>query len=146
MAVVVERTANIASAPETVWDLLIRLETWKTWWPDCIEAHTMDNRALREDSRIELVLQPKHRKLTVNPVVDMLTAGRTLSLTQQSALIQGTVAWTLAEGPMGAKVSVRGVFTGFQVWLMGLASQNDIFQFSLYSNMRGLKKLAERMV
>lgn len=146
MAVVVERNANIASSPESVWDLLTRLETWKTWWPDCVEAHTMDRLALREGSKIELVLEPRHRKFTLNPVVDMITEGRTLSLTHQSPFIQGTVVWTLSEGPLGVKASVRGVFQGFQVWLMGLASQNDIFQFSVYSNMRGLKKLAEKMI
>lgn len=146
MAVVVEKTVNIASAPETVWSLLVNPGSWKSWWPDCVEAHAMDHRMLHEGSEIELVLQPKHRKMTLKPVVDMITEGRTLSLTHHSVLLQGTVIWSLNEGPTGVRMGVRGVFKGFQVWLMGLASQNDIFRFSLYSNVRGLKKTAERMV
>ncbi len=146
MAVVVEKTSNIASAPETVWGLLVNLETWKRWWPDCVEARTEDYRTLHEGSKIELVLQPKHRKLTLNPVVDMISEGRTLSLTHQSPVLRGTVVWTVGEGPTGTRVRLRGVFKGFQVWLMGLASQNDVFQLGLSSNLRGLKKLAERMI
>lgn len=146
MAVVVERTVNVASTPETIWGLLVNASTWKSWWDDCVVATAKDHRALHEGSEIELVLQPKHRKITFQPIVDMMSEGKTLSLTQHAALMQGTVVWQLAEGPMGARVSLRGVFTGFQIWLMGLASQNDIFQFSLYSNLRGLKKMAERMI
>lgn len=146
MAVVVERTANIASAPETVWGLLVNLASWKTWWPDCVNAQTSDFRTLREGSKIELVLQPRHRKMTLNPVVDLLTEGRTLSLTQQTAMLQGTVVWTVSEGPTGTRVVVRGVFKGFQVWLMGLTGRNDVFQLALYGNLRGLKRVAERMV
>ncbi len=145
MAVVVEKVSNIASAPETVWGLLVNLETWKAWWPDCVTAHATDYRTLREGSQLELVLQPKHRKVTFNPIVDMLTEGRTLSLTQQSATLQTTVVWTVSEGPAGTKVSVRGVFKGLRVWLMGLVGGNDVYQFSLYSNLRGLKRVAERM-
>lgn len=146
MAVVVERTANVASAPETVWGLLVNLESWKTWWPDCVAAHAIDYRTLREGSQIELVLQPRQRKLTFNPVVDLLTEGRTLSLTHATAFLQGTVVWTVSEGPTGAKVGVRGVFKGLRVWLAGLVGGNDVFQLALYANLRGLKKLAERMI
>lgn len=146
MAVVVERVANVESAPETVWGLLVNLETWKRWWPGCVEASADDHRTLHEGSKIELVLQPAGRKVTFNPVVDMLSEGKTLSLTHQSLFLQGTVVWEVAEGPTGARVSLRGVFKGFQVWLMGLASQNGIFQHGLSSSLRGLKKLAERML
>lgn len=146
MAVIVEKTSNIASAPETVWGLLVNLESWKRWWPDCVEAHTMDYRTLREGSKIELVVQPKHRKHTLNPVVDMISEGRRLSLTYESPVLRGTAVWTVGEGPSGTRVHLRAVFKGFQVWVMGLASKNDIFQLGLHSNLRGLKKLAERMI
>jgi len=146
MATIVERTVNVASAPETVWGLLVNLASWKTWWKECVEAQTDDTKTLREGSQIELVLHPRHRKVTFRPHVDMMTEGRTLSLTQISPWIKGTVVWSVNEGPMGAKVSVRGVFTGFQIWLMGLLGQNTIFQSALYSNLRGLKNVAEKMV
>ncbi|HEX9731783.1 MAG TPA: SRPBCC family protein [Thermoanaerobaculia bacterium] len=145
MAVVVERSLNVASAPQTVWGLLVNLESWKAWWPDCVAANATDFRTLREGSKIELVLQPRHRKMTFNPVVDLLTEGKTLSLTHATPLLQGTVVWTVAEGPNGARVGVRGVFKGVRVWLGGVAGGNDVFQLSLYANLRGLKKLAERM-
>ena len=146
MPVVVERTINVASAPETVWGLLANPAAWKTWWPGCVMASTFDQRTLHEGSQLELVVQPRHRKMTFNPVVDLLTEGRNLSLTQHSALIQGTVEWTVSEGPAGARVKVRGVLTGFQVWVQGLFGQNTIFESHLYAHLRGLKKLAERMV
>lgn len=146
MAVVVEKVANVASAPETVWGLLVNLESWKSWWPECVEAHAMDYRTLQEGSKIELVLQPRTRKMTFNPEVDMMSEGRTLSLTHESLFLQGTVVWEVGEGPSGARVSLRGVFKGFQVWMMGLASRNGIFQATLHGNVRGLKKVAERML
>ena len=146
MAVVVEKIASVESSPETVWGLLINLESWKRWWPGCVEARTEDFRTLHEGSKIELVVKPVSRKYTFNPEVDMLSEGRTLSITQQSLLLQYTVVWEVVEGPAGARVSLRGVFKGFQVWLMGLASQNVMFHHSLGSSLRGLKKLAERMI
>lgn len=146
MAVVVEKVASVASAPETVWGLLVNPESWKSWWPGCVEAHTEDYRTLREGSKVELVLRPKSRKMTFNPEVDMISEGKTLSLTHHSLFLQGTVVWEVGEGPAGTRVSLRGVFKGFQVWLMGLASQNDVFQASLHGHLRGLKKIAERML
>ena len=146
MAVVVEKAASVESAPETVWGLLVNLETWKSWWPGCVEAHATDHRTLHEGSTIELVLQPVSRKVSFKPEVDLLSEGKTLSLTYQSPLLQCTVVWEVAEGPAGARVSLRGVFKGFQVWLMGLASQNGIFQHSLSGSLRGLKRVAERML
>jgi hypothetical protein len=146
MAVVVEKVVHVASDPETVWGLLVNLDTWKRWWPGCVAAHATDRRTLHEGSELELVLQPASRKITFKPEVDLLSEGKTLSLTYQSPFLQCTVVWEVAEGPAGAKVGVRGVFKGFQVWLMGLASRNGVFRMSLSGNLRGLKKLAERMV
>ena len=145
MAVIVEKTANIAAAPETVWGLLANLESWQTWWGDCVAAGTTDFAAFREGVQLEVVLQPRHRKLTFKPVVDMLTEGKTLSLTHQSATLRGTVVWNVAEGPTGTKVVLRGVFKGLRVWLLGLASASSVFQLTLSGSLRGLKKLAERM-
>ncbi len=146
MVTIVERTVNVASEPQTIWGLLVNLGSWKTWWKECVQAQADDSLTLREGSQIELVLHPRHRKVTLRPHVDMMTEGRTLSLTQLSPWLRATVVWTVSEGPMGAKVSVRGVFTGFQIWVMGLFGKNTIFQTSLYSSLRGLKKLAEKMV
>jgi hypothetical protein len=146
MAKIVERTAHVEAAPETVWGLLINLNSWNAWWPECVEANTDDTRTLREGSKIELVIEPRHRKITLSPFVDMMSEGRSLSLTLLSPLLKGTVVWTVADGPSGAKVSVRGVFTGFQVWLLGLVGGTLVFQTSLYANLRGLKKFAEKMV
>ena len=143
---VVEQTTQIASARETVWGLLVNAAGWKSWWSDCVEALTPDHKPLREGSELELVLHPRHRKLTFRPVVDMVSEGKTLSLTYRGLFLQFTVVWTVEDGPTGARVSVRGVFTGFVLWLQGLVSQKDVYRAVLGRNLRDLRKIAERMV
>lgn len=146
MAIVVEESVNVASAPETIWGLLVNVGAWHTWWPDCVEANTRDYRALREGSELKVLMQPKHQKMSLRPVVDMCTEGRSLSITHRSVMIRTTVVWTLKTGSAGARVSVRGVFAGLLVLLMQVVGQGHLFRFSLHRALRGLKKIAERMV
>lgn len=146
MAIVVEHSTNIASAPETVWGLLINVSSWHTWWKDCVEANTADFKMIHEGSEISMVMQPKHQKMTFQPVVDLCTEGKVLSLTHRSLTIQSTVVWTLKSGPTGARIHIRGVFAGVSVFFMRLLRQDDIFHFSLHGNLRGLKRMAERMI
>lgn len=146
MAIVVEKTTQISSEPSILWGLLVNVESWKNWWRECIDAHTVDYRTVREGSKLELSLQPRHQKLTFRPVVDLLTEGKTLSFTHESILLKLTVVWIVEEGPKGARLTYRAVFKGFQVWVTGLFGMNHLYEATLASGMRGLKRLAERMI
>lgn len=146
MAIEIEEATHIASEPVIIWGLLIDPTSWKTWWPDCREANSTDFRTLREGSELEVVLQPKHQKLTFTPIVDLITDGKTLSLTHRAAFLQTTVRWYLQEKPEGTRVLVHGIFAGLSPFLMRLLRRDDTLRFSLNSNLRGLKKMAERLV
>lgn len=146
MAIVVQHSTTIAAESDIVWRLLIDPSTWQTWWSDCLTATSNDLKQLREGSRLEVVVQPRRQKMTFNPEVDLMTEGKTLSLTHRSALVQCTLSWRLHSQPEGTRVTVRGVFTGLAALTMGLFRQDDTARFSLHGNLRGLKKVAERMV
>lgn len=145
MAIVVELSVNVAADRQTIWTLLTDASTWPTWWRDCRAAAASDFRRLREGSQLEVVVQPRHGKTTFRPEVDLLTEGKTLSLTERSALLQTTVAWHLHATESGTRITVHGVLTGFATVLMRLTRQDDTVRFALHSNLRGLKKIAERM-
>jgi hypothetical protein len=140
-----EQSVNVATDREVVWRLLIDPTTWKTWWPDCIDASAVDRKMLHEGSKLELALQPKQVKYTFNPEVDLTSEGKNLSLTHRSLFVQWTVSWHLQDLANGTRVTARGAFTGLGTALKGLFHQDDTVRFSLHSNLRGLKRLAERM-
>lgn len=146
MGIEIAQSTQIAAPPENVWPLLVDASTWTTWWPDCIAAQAADFRPLREGSRLEVVLQPRHGKITLHPVVDLLTEHKTLSLTARSALLQTTVAWYLQTSDHGTRVEVRGAFAGLATAAMRLLRRDDTLRFSLNGNLRGLKRTAERLV
>jgi hypothetical protein len=146
MGIEIEQTKIIRADPEVVWDFLVRTETWKSWWPDCIEALRDTDRQLEEGSRLELVLQPRITKLTLRPIVDLFTDGKTLSLTHRSALIQATAAWYLSERPDATLVKGELVFNGLLSFLITIAQQSSAVRASFQRNLSGLKKAAERMV
>ncbi len=147
MGIEVEHTKIIRADPDLVWDFLARPSTWKSWWPDCIEANTgEDRRDLREGSILELVLQPRQMRLTLRPTVDLLTERRTLSMTHHSALIHTTAAWYLHERPDATHVKAELVFNGIFPFFVTIAQQSGSVKASLQRNLQGLKKVAERMV
>ncbi len=141
----VTSTVTIAAPPETVWPLLIDPTTWKSWWPDCQAATTRDHRNLREGSQLEVVLQPKHGKATFTPRVDLITEHKTLTMTARGALLQTSVSWHLHGVDMGTRVTIHGAFAGFGATVMKLFGSADTAQFSLHGNLRGLKRVAERL-
>ncbi len=138
-------TVTIAAPPETVWPLLIDPTTWKTWWPDCQAAIAQDHRNLREGSQLEVVLQPKHGKATFNPRVDLITELKTLTLTDRGALLQTSVTWHLHPVDMGTRVTIHGAFAGIGTTVIKLFRRDNTARFSLHSNLRGLKRVAERL-
>ncbi|MEE8522518.1 MAG: SRPBCC family protein [Thermoanaerobaculia bacterium] len=146
MGIELELVKIIRADPEVVWDFLVRTETWKSWWPDCVEAATEDDRRLEEGSRIELVLQPRITKVTLRPTVDLYSEGKTLSLTHRSALIQTTAAWYLSEKPDATVVKGELVFNGLLPFLVTIAQQSSAVRACFQRNLSGLKKAAERLV
>ncbi len=146
MSIIVEHSATMASDPKTVWGLLMNTASWSTWWKECEVAQTTDRKTLREGSKIELLLLPGSRKITLWPVVDMLTEGKTFSLTHRSTLYQGTVVWRIVPAKDGIRVDVRGVFQGVGITMLKMTGGTSTIQSTLRSNLRGLKRLAEQMI
>ncbi len=146
MGIEFEQSKIIRADPEVVWDFLIRPDTWSSWWPDCVEAAVTDDRRLEEGSSLELVLQPRISKVTLRPVVDLLTVGKTLSLTHRSAMIQSTAAWYLSERPDATVVKGELVFNGILPFLITIAQQSSAVRSCFQRNLSGLKKTSERMV
>ncbi len=145
MGIDVDISINVRSDPEIIWGLLVDPSGWSGWWRTCIAARSLDDRTLREDSGLELVLQPKFQKLTFRPVVDLLTENRALSLTHRSLFVQTTTAWYLAEKPDRTQVTVQSVFNGLLPFLMSIAQQRSTVQLCLKTNLQGLRRAAERI-
>ncbi len=146
MGIEVEQSKMIRSDPEIIWDLLERPEKWSSWWRECVEARITDDRALREGSRLELVLQPVRLRKTLRPVVDLLTERKTLSLTHRSPFLQTTFAWYLVERPDATVVKVEAVANGLFPFLVTIAQQSGVVRHTVQSHLRALKRAAERMV
>jgi len=146
MPIECEMAVHIANEREKIWQLLENPAAWKTFWPDCVDATSADRKLLREGSELELVLQPGASLHTFRPSVDLLVPGKTLSLTHRGPFLRWTVSWYLDDVETGVRVKVQGIFAGVGTFLARLLRQDDTFRFSLHGQLRGLKKLAERMV
>ena len=147
MALKLEGFKNIAAAPATVWQLLDRPTTWKAWWEDCVEAIAVDRKGLREGSRIELVLKPSYRRLVFFPVVELYTENKILSLVYRTALVDAALTFYLQEDKDGCtQVRCQLKFGGVYGIFLRLLRQGDTIRFSHDRCLRGLKRMAERMV
>ncbi len=146
MGIDAELSTGIRADPDIIWDLLVDPSSWSTWWRSCVAARSVDRKSLREGSEIELVLQPRHQKITFRPAVDLLTENRTLSLTQRTLFVQTTTAWYLAEKPDRTQVNLHTVFNGVLPFLMSLAQQRSTVQLCLKTNLQGLRRAAERIM
>ena len=105
---------------------------------------TQDGRLLHEGSELELVVRPRHMKMTLRPVVDLCTEGKTLSLTHRSAGIHSTCVWQLTDRPEGVRLSAEIVFNGLVPFLITIAQQSSVVRLSLNNNLNGLNRAAER--
>lgn len=147
MALKLEVSKFIAAAPATVWQLLDRPTTWKAWWEDCVEAIATDRKGLREGSQIELVLKPGYRRITFMPVVEIFSENKILSLVQKSGLVDATLTFYLQEDREGCtQVRCQLSFGGPYAILARLLRQTDLIRISHDRILRGLKRMAERMV
>ncbi len=146
MGIDAELSTGIRADPDIVWGLLEDPTGWSTWWRACVAARTADGNHLREGSEIELVLQPKRQKITLRPVVDLLTENRSLSLTHRTLFVQTTTAWYLAEKPDRTQVDVQTVFNGLLPFLMSIMQQRSTVQLCLKTNLQGMRRAAERIM
>lgn len=142
----IEESIHVATPADKIWRLLADPTTWKTWWPGCVDAATADRKTLREGSRLELVLQPTWLRMTLRPKVEVATINRALIWVGQSAGIQGRHAWYLDEKPDGTRIREREDFTGAGVVLLHVLFQVGATRKMFQANLRGLKKMAERML
>ncbi|MEM8961653.1 MAG: SRPBCC family protein [Acidobacteriota bacterium] len=140
-----DHSVNVAAPADIVWRLLIDPSSWSGWWRDCLDAQSRDLRNLREGSELSLTVQPKHMRMTFEPRVDLMIEQKTLSMSHRSALVQASLSWYLGASEMGTRVQARVVFAGLWSNVMGLTRQKDAVHFAVHSNLRDLKKVAERL-
>ena len=147
MALKLEVFKTVSAAPATVWQLLDRPTTWKAWWEDCVEAIAVDRKGLKEGSRIELVLKPSYRTITFVPTVERYSEKKNLTLVVQSHLFDASLSFLLQEDRDGS-TQVRSLlsFGGPGAMLLRLLGQGDTIRFTHDRCVRGLKRMAERMV
>lgn len=145
MAREIDLTRLIQAPPETVWELIEKPVTWKSWWTECENARIVDRGALREGSAIEVSLRPDARAFTLQPTVDLFTFGKTLSLTHRSWSLAATAAFYVSAKSQGTQVRVQAVVEGLAMVLARLTGKGDLPLHVLDSALRGLKRTAERL-
>lgn len=145
MGIEVEQQKMILASPKVVWSLLASPQTWATWWPECDGARTLDGKAVREGSRLQVTFKPGNNMMDLEPEADLFTEHRTLSLTHRSAFLQLTCVFYLHEKSNGTLVVVQAVAEGIHSLVGRLLGRSHLLKISLESGLRGLKRLAERM-
>lgn len=145
MAREIDISRNIVAPAETVWELLEKPVTWKSWWPECETAQILDRGALREGSAIAVTLKPDYRKYDFRPEVDLFTMGKTLSLTHRSWSMAATVSFYLSEKSNGTHVRLQAVVGGLGMLFANLTGRGGLPLHTLDSALRGLKRTAERL-
>ncbi len=146
MGIEVELSVRVEAEPEIVWKLLENPSIWNSWWKHCLHAEAKDGRSLHDGSELEVVLQPKFQKITLRPVVDLYTLYKTLSLTHRSTFLESTTIWYLNEKDYGTYVVGQTIFNGVYPFLMSLLQQRGVVEYTLNTNLRALKRAAERLV
>lgn len=147
MALKIEVSKNVMAAPATVWQLLDRPTTWKAWWEDCVEAIALDRKGLKEGSAIELVLKPSYRRLSFFPVVDVYTENKIMSLVCKTVMVDATLTFFLQpDRDGGTQLRCQLSFGGAYSLLARLLGQGDLIRLCHDRCVRGLKRMAERMV
>jgi hypothetical protein len=147
LALKVEVSKNVMAAPATVWQLLDRPTSWKAWWDDCVEAIAVDRKGLKEGSTIELVLRPSYRRMSFFPVVDVYTENKILSLACKTALVDATLTFLLQPDREGCtQLRCQLSYGGVYGLLARLTGQADLVRLCHDRCVRGLKRMAERMV
>jgi hypothetical protein len=145
MAREIDISRSILAPADTVWELLEKPVTWKSWWPECENARILDRGALREGSTIEVTLKPDYRKYDFRPTVDLFTMGKTLSLTHRSWSMGVTACFYLSEKKGGTLVRLQAVAEGLGMLFLTLTGRGALPHQTFDSGLRGLKRVAERL-
>jgi hypothetical protein len=144
MGIEAEFSRRVYADPDTIWEQLGDPTTWPNWWMDCVAARTLDNLSLREGSRLEVLVKPRLLQMTFNPVVDLYTERRTLSLTHRSALVHTTLSWQLVEKGEYVQVTATLVFNGLLPFLITITQQSGTVRTCINTAIKGLKRVAEQ--
>lgn len=144
----VEAQKIIAAPVPEVWQLLDRPNSWRVWWQDCVEAHTLDYKGLRETSVLELVLQPGQLRLTYFPWVDALSPNKTLILRYSTLWVRFNATFQLQEHTESGGTNARLIldYGGPQMMVARLTGQGHQVTIVVDRCLRGLKRAAEHMV
>jgi uncharacterized protein YndB with AHSA1/START domain len=142
----IDETILIAAPPEAVWKLLVDPNTWRHWWPGCLEAETKDRKMLHDGSELALRLKLGWIVLRTRPKVDAATPPKSLVWTGRSAGVIGRHAFYLDPKPSGTFVRQQQTFHGPGLVIYRLLRLDRAAQRMFHANLRGLKRFAERAV
>lgn len=146
MSLSLDETIHVAAPPEAVWKLLADPNSWRLWWPGCLQAETRDRKTLHDGSELTLVLRVGWLTMKLKPKVDAATPPKTLVWTGRGAGVTGRHAFYLETRPNGTFVRQQESFDGPGVLLFRLLGLDRSTRRMFQANLRGLKRLAERAV
>lgn len=145
MPVALESRTGIATAPLLVWGLLVDTKTWKSWWPAVRDARAFDFKPLHDKSRFEVTLQFTRLRATLVPRVVLAGEGKTLSWEARWAGVPLRQEWFLDPKPDGCRVTARLRFEGPGATVLRLLRLERGWDLMQHEQVRGLKRVAERL-
>ncbi len=144
MPLLIEESARIGAAPETVWKLLSEPKTWRYWWPGVKQAESADRQALHDGSHFELALELGPFSVTLRPTVEVAQPNRALLWVSRSMGVERRHAFYLESGAHGTTVRQRGTFAGGGMPLFRLLRLHHAYAVMFRKSLSGLRKMAER--
>lgn len=141
-----EESILVAAPAPFVWRLLADSTTWRTWWTHSLDARTADRKPLADGSQLTLLLRPSWAPLRFRARVEAATADRFLLWASQGAGLRVQHAWHLEARAGGTFVRQQLTLAGPGLWLLYGLGQVGPLRRMLRDNLRGMKKLAERMI
>jgi hypothetical protein len=144
LALLVEESAHIRAAPETIWKYLSEPQSWRFWWPNCKQAETADRRPLHDGSSFELTLDLGPFTVTQRPTVEMAQPNRALMWVARSMGVTRRHAFYIEPGKNGVTVRERCTFEGWGMPLFRFLGLQQRSSEMFRGNLRGLRKMAER--
>lgn len=147
MGIEVQQSKLVVAPAPTVWSLVASPKAWSTWWRECTSCRTLDGKAVREGSQLEIVIDPGTGAGTYVPVVDLFTDEKALSLTHRGSLVQATLVFYLSVKPggRGTEVRVDLVMDGLGPFFGRFLGRATTARIAVDNGLKGLKRYAERM-
>ena len=145
MPLVLESRTAIATPPPPVWGLLVEPKSWKSWWPAVRDARTFDFKPLHEGSRFEVTLELGRLTTTLVPRVSLAAEPKALAWESRWAGVPLHAEWFLDSKPDGSRATARLRFAGVGGSLLGALRFGRMWERLLQEQLRGLKRVAERL-